>query len=294
MGIAKEELSKTDLMPRETVIECIKILEKLKLIIPVGILQQRWVAHAHCRDWLIHACKLNRVRDTEKMESLKGRLYQGHGPSEETEIASSDGAAGIAGRIRKRRHSSGRSRSSVDSATGGEDISVGHREKYQADAIKVSHEVSEAVNKINWDDMEEVLVQIRPWVRIDGSLNRRVLDRLLGAVLGASMQCPGSLLSNLVARFSPALQPVHARELIHILTEIKAVSLVRMVKPKKAGLWSKPEPLKLEPFDILHDDSEVLVEPSVDAILLLGQFIGNKFYTTDFVCQCPCHPDRRM
>ena len=44
-------------------------------------------------------------------------------------------------------------------------------------AAKVSHEVSDAAKKINWDDMEEILVQIRPWVRIEGSLNRRVLDR---------------------------------------------------------------------------------------------------------------------
>ena len=44
-------------------------------------------------------------------------------------------------------------------------------------ATKISNDVSDAVKKINWDDMEEILVQIRPWVRIDGSLNRRVLDR---------------------------------------------------------------------------------------------------------------------
>jgi hypothetical protein len=39
--------------------------------------------------------------------------------------------------------------------------------------------VSDAVQKINWDEMEEVLVRIRPWIRVDGTLNRRVLDRYL-------------------------------------------------------------------------------------------------------------------
>jgi hypothetical protein len=33
------------------------------------------------------------------------------------------------------------------------------------------------VEKIDWGSMEEVLVKIRPWIRMDGSLNRRVLDR---------------------------------------------------------------------------------------------------------------------
>ena len=35
--------------------------------------------------------------------------------------------------------------------------------------------------------VEEVLVT-RPWVRVDGTLNRRVLDGLLGAVLKVVMQ----------------------------------------------------------------------------------------------------------
>ena len=39
--------------------------------------------------------------------------------------------------------------------------------------------MSDAVQKINWDEMEEVLVRIRPWIRVDGTLNRRVLDRYL-------------------------------------------------------------------------------------------------------------------
>ena len=33
-------------------------------------------------------------------------------------------------------------------------------------------------------NFEEVDIILRPWLRIDGTLNRRVLDRLLGAVLG--------------------------------------------------------------------------------------------------------------
>ena len=36
-------------------------------------------------------------------------------------------------------------------------------------------------------------------------------------------------------RFSPALQPVHAKELIHMLAHIKAVQLNKMTKAKKPG-----------------------------------------------------------
>ena len=37
---------------------------------------------------------------------------------------------------------------------------------------------------MDWSKVEELDVLLRPWLRIDGSLNRRVFDRLLGAVLG--------------------------------------------------------------------------------------------------------------
>jgi len=274
LGVEKDVLRDTVTMRRQQLIDTLCFLTERKIIIPVGIKNQRYVSHKYCRDWLIHTYKINRGGQ-EKISTSKfsGKLYQGNGPSEPLPA------------VRGKRR-----RSSLDSATGGEDISVHQKSRN----IQVNHEVSEASQKINWDEMEEILVQIRPWIRIDGSLNRRVLDRLLGAVLGAVMQNPGSLLCSLTTRFSPALQPVHARELIHTLQHIKAVNLISMKKPKKPSLWSKPEEVKLGPADILHSDDEVIVEASVDAILILGQFIGNKQYTTDFVCHCPCHPDRRM
>ena len=89
----------------------------------------------------------------------------------------------------------------------------------------MSREVAEACEKINWAGVEEVcnvqctmckqcamcnmqcaicnvqclqsflttktfqvIVAVRPWIRVDGTLNRRVLDRLLGATLGIVMQ----------------------------------------------------------------------------------------------------------
>jgi len=286
IGVTRDDLLKLDSISRKESISCLQFLVCNKLIIAVGIVDTRWVSHKYCRDWLIHTYKVSRTKFVEKQESLKftGKLYH---TGQETREEESKETEGLGPRIRRPPR-----RFSIESATGGEDIKVEMRKNQMA--TKISNDVSDAVKKINWDDMEEILVQIRPWVRIDGSLNRRVLDRLLGAVLGATMQLPGSRLDRLAARFSPALQPVHAKELIHMLAHIKAVQINKMTKAKKPGLWSKPDQVVLEVPDILDSDQEIIVEPSVDAILLLGQFIGNKVYTTDFVCQCPCHPDRRM
>lgn len=63
---------------------------------------------------------------------------------------------------------------------------------------------------------EEIRVVMKPWIRVDGVLNRRVLDRMLGAVLTYCLTHPGVILAKVQNRFSPALQPFHTRELVEV------------------------------------------------------------------------------
>lgn len=63
---------------------------------------------------------------------------------------------------------------------------------------------------------EKIKVVIKPWIRVDGVLNQRVLDRMLGAVLSYCVKHPGAYLSKVQARFAPALQPFHCRELVEV------------------------------------------------------------------------------
>jgi len=44
---------------------------------------------------------------------------------------------------------------------------------------------------------------------------------------------------------------------------------------------------------MLDEAGDIIVEPTVDAIVILGQFIGEKQYTSD-TYQCPCHPKNLM
>jgi hypothetical protein len=45
----------------------------------------------------------------------------------------------------------------------------------------------------------------------------RVLDRMLGSVLGHSMNTPGVSIKDIAEYFSPALQPYQVRELIEVI-----------------------------------------------------------------------------
>ena len=143
------------------------------------------------------------------MESVKysGKLYQGHGPLEEqmevdeeredsaapadgaADMDTSEGGGGVSSRPKRIIKVNTRfslvnnlntrlllvkvpRKNSLDANAGGEDILVNPRRKNPGVGVKMTREVQEACDKINWGRVEEVMVSIRPWVRVDGTLNR--------------------------------------------------------------------------------------------------------------------------
>ena len=76
--------------------------------------------------------------------------------------------------------------------------------------------LGEAAKKV-WETVEFVDMLARPWLRVDASLNRKIFDRMLGAVLGYVMQRPGQPMAHTADRFTPAIQPYQTRELLEIL-----------------------------------------------------------------------------
>lgn len=75
-------------------------------------------------------------------------------------------------------------------------------------------------NFFNFSPSEEVSVAIKPWIHVDGSLNRRVLDRMMGAILSYCIKHPGVMLNKIQNRFIPALQPFHTRELVEVSAKL--------------------------------------------------------------------------
>ena len=62
----------------------------------------------------------------------------------------------------------------------------------------------------------------------------------------------------------------------------------------QSSLFGPRPAVSMVAASVLDDADDVVTEPSVDAVVRLGQFIGDKKYTVDFVCQCPCHPDKHL
>lgn len=63
-------------------------------------------------------------------------------------------------------------------------------------------------------------IHIRPWIKINGHLNKKILDQLLISLLNFCMTNPGATLTKIANHIQPALQPFHTRELIEMLDKL--------------------------------------------------------------------------
>ncbi len=273
-------------------------------VIRTGIVSSKFIASSMATPWMLTSFRLTRVRDREKMETMR------KGPAVTTLCMDGDGEPReeqFHARSKRPRRQSTAKVQNQESEEKTKNPCERTRRRSGAQSqddeapksgssLDPPSSVAEAASRVDWDRAEQVCFLIRPWLRVDGTLNRRVFDRLLGAVLGHSMQKPGQTVEDICARFSPALQPAHTSELINVLDELGCIKVMALRKPDggRVGLFSAAPALKLEEPSLLDEADELVVEAVVDAIIRLGQFIGDKQYTIDFVCQCPCHPDRRL
>jgi len=178
------------------------------------------------------------------------------------------------------------------------------RSRYHAMKRRSSNSTSK-VDKESTDEMERkafdnselresISVSMRPWVRIHGSLNRRVLDRMLGTVLFTVMENPGVCGNDVARKLCPAIQPVHIFELLSMLKDLGCVDTIAQLPliSKSPGLFDDMGDYYSE--DISQKEQEeagpeegednTLYIPTVDCVTRLCCFIGDKKYAQDFLC----------
>ncbi|XP_015188892.1 PREDICTED: general transcription factor 3C polypeptide 1 [Polistes dominula] len=139
-----------------------------------------------------------------------------------------------------------------------------------------------SAKKLDLTNAEEIKVVMKPWIRVDGVLNRRVLDRMLGAVLTYCLTHPGVTLVKVQNRFSPALQPFHTRELIEILIKLGCLEKKILIK-QHVTLFSKPAPVKPKTDEEWVSEEEIFIEPLMGAIIKFGIFLSTKMYNSDYI-----------
>lgn len=88
------------------------------------------------------------------------------------------------------------------------------------------------------DFSNKVKIVMRPWIRVDGSVNKRILERFLEMILGFLNLNPGISLQAVMDKFVPDITPVWTKDLVEILYEIGCLNLRTHVVTKKASLFS--------------------------------------------------------
>lgn len=148
--------------------------------------------------------------------------------------------------------------------------------------------------------LNPIRVRPSPWIRVNGTLNRRVIDKWLGTVLNHLTVNLGVFLSDLNSKFN-VLTPFDMRWLCEILQLIGCVQLMSITEAESdlfsnhfettVGEFSRSEFLFLrilmkffsETATFFCPPNKVFIDVNDDAMQRLTFFIGRKKYKTPFI-----------
>ncbi|XP_012153954.1 general transcription factor 3C polypeptide 1 isoform X2 [Megachile rotundata] len=282
------------------------LLTEHRLFLRSGVTTVRYIHYGHADPWLIHSYKIFRLEKESLVPVPKGTVYL----TDTKEMVNESSDVSLTEECNKNPSSSESGLSKIDVkdetemdikseakcqrdeefdkdmfSHSDDDSTVQVKKRMQRKRTRLlpQKDISRAVKQLDLNTKQEVKVVMKPWIRIDGVLNRRVLDRMLGSVLSYCLTHPGIALSKLQNRFIPVLQPFHTRELAEMLVKLGCMEKI-ILKKSRVTLFSKPSPVKPK---ITNDDwaieEDIFFEPTNGAILKFGIFLSTKMYTTDFI-----------
>lgn len=203
MGAAPDELLK-QFGDKTKLHTHIKVLIKMKFLLKVGVVEMKFVHKDFATFWLIDTFYMTREGPTAQVAS----------PNE--------------GRLKRKISETG----SVDNPE--------KKLKAQNDdlpstsiSLLVVEDSVKKLPEVNKPPLVQKAIRIRlsPWIRVNGTLNRRVLDKWLGTILNHLTINPSMMFSDLCSKFN-ILTPFDMRWLCEILEMIGSAQLMSVVEPE--------------------------------------------------------------
>ncbi|XP_076248237.1 general transcription factor 3C polypeptide 1 isoform X2 [Calliopsis andreniformis] len=252
---------------RENLHNIVSLLTNQRLLLRSGVTIARYIHHYYVDPWLIHSCKINRLERESVISVSKGNVYN---VTEPEILINKDGGTNI---VEVSNASSSftsenklsnildenltdlnpQSRRSEKNENADKDKLNDSREEYNTQPkariqrkrtrLLLQKDMPKSAKQFDSITKQEIRVVMKPWIRIDGVLNRRVLDRMMGAVLSYCLTHPGIALTKVQNRFVPALQPYHTRELIEMLVKLGCLEHI-ILQRTHTTLLSKPSQIK--------------------------------------------------
>jgi general transcription factor 3C polypeptide 1 len=120
-----------------------------------------------------------------------------------------------------------------------------------------------------------------PWIRINGTLNRRVIDKWLGTILNHLTINPGILLTDLSKKFN-ILTPFDVRRLCETLEMIQCVKLMT-VNEAEVNLFSSYSTTTVDQATFFCSAEKIFIELAENSMQQLAFFIGRQRYKNPFI-----------
>lgn len=90
----------------------------------------------------------------------------------------------------------------------------------------------------------------QPWMRLNGSLNRRVLDKWIGSILIECISKTGCFVHDIFLRF-PHMLPADIMFLLELLLDLECVHLKKL-RSCEANLLSEYESIEESKFELFY------------------------------------------
>ncbi|EDW88305.1 general transcription factor 3C polypeptide 1 isoform X1 [Drosophila yakuba] len=258
-------------------LETLHLLADHNLIKRVGIVSVMYVHKNHIRNWVVHTFHIKRL-EREKVQTTvaaaPGTLLAvvGH----KRKLEAQETASSVP--EKKVKLMEQLSTESESDEAGGSAAKRPKRITRKEPSLEVANTTLEA-------SRDAIAMRPQPWIRVNASLNRRVLDRWLGAVLSECISRVGCTVHSLFLRFLH-LVPVDVMFLLELLHDLGCVQLMEM-RPHKVHVESllddEHEDGDEQPVTELYDPMQTYVQVHGHAIGRLTNFIGIKKYSTEFI-----------
>uniref|UniRef100_A0A1A9WA75 B-block_TFIIIC domain-containing protein n=1 Tax=Glossina brevipalpis TaxID=37001 RepID=A0A1A9WA75_9MUSC len=264
----------TELMRKFPYIEFLQksldLLSSDYLIKRVGIYSFMYVHKTRMRSWVVHTFNLKRLERENIGGSTTALKRNYESLSNKTEDNSEEDAENPACKLQK-----------VDEIT---------NESEQPSTSRLSKRIVKPVKRylatdtrcnVNSAERDIIVIKPAPWIRLNGSLNRRVLDKWLGSILTECVVRCCCSIREICLRF-PHMVPVDIMFLLEILNDLKCLHMIQIEK-QQVDIFTEYETTKETTVTRLYDPEKTYIHTHGDAIMRLTLFIGKKKYSTEFI-----------
>ncbi|KAL7740438.1 hypothetical protein ACLKA6_013231 [Drosophila palustris] len=253
-------------------------MEAHYLIKRVGVASHMYVHKQHMRNWVVHTFHIKRL-ERERVQGLVA--------------ASPATPQAVLGRKRKaavdeseQPSTSKQAKLALDELKNSEDSdsneSMANRRSKRVEINANKPKAPVASPTVGTVTEDVIVMRPQPWIRVNGSLNRRVLDRWLGAILSECISRNGCTVHSLFLRF-PHLLPVELMLLLELLCDLDCIHLMEMEPPPVNVETTYEDELKEQQVTELYDPIYTYVKCHCNAIGCLTNFIGLKQYSSEFI-----------